>query len=122
MMFKMQNPYNNFSIIFNRAEDNYMRNGLTDWTGASITLFDNDGTPEMNSNSIPLHPGMVTKIGVKRRTYRTVYHKEPYISKCTDTWEKPFPFSQLLPYTPSRCHRAVFDTPVKEKCNCQFFS
>ena len=41
-----------------------MGNTLTQWTGATITLFENDHAPNIHGNSIALYPGSENKIAV----------------------------------------------------------
>ena len=62
-----------------------MRNTLTAWQGASVELFQNDLLPY--GNTISILPGTETKIGVRKKVYKTEFKKEPYLSRCTDDWQ-----------------------------------
>ena len=41
-----------------------MGNSLTQWSGASVTLFENNHAPDVHGTSIALHPGTENKIAV----------------------------------------------------------
>ena len=95
-----------------------MRNTLTQWTGASITMFKNDLMPDIYGNAVSIHPGSETKIGIKKQVLESKFHKEPYISKCTDQWDKKIGNRAVGPYMPAQCSELAFQIPSLETCNC----
>jgi len=50
--------------IIVHAVEHTMGNSLTQWTGATITLFENNHAPDIYGNAISLHPGSENKIAV----------------------------------------------------------
>ena len=94
-----------------------MRNTLTKWSGASVTLFQNDGAPDIYGRAISVQPGTETKIGLTKEEHRKEFCKEPYISKCSENWAEKFPFD-FQPYSTALCAEAVQQMVCMSKCKC----
>ena len=94
-----------------------MRNTLTKWSGASVTLFQNGGSPDIYGKAISIQPGTETKIGISKTKMKTKYFKEPYLSKCTDNWQTKY-WLDFQPYTTIQCREAAVQVTVMKHCKC----
>ena len=104
-------------LILDMEGDYSMRNTLTQWSGASVTLFANNKAPDIYGKSILVHPGTWTKIGITKEEHIKDFRKRNYTLRCTDTWQKQFPFS-FQPYSPPLCAEAIKQKAIMEHCNC----
>ena len=106
-----------FSLFANSAGDYAMRNTLTKWSGASVTLFQNGGAPDIYGKAISIQPGTETKIGLTKEEHKKDFRKEPYLSKCTEDWAGEF-FFDFQPYTTALCAEAIEQMVCMKKCKC----
>ena len=104
-------------LILDIEGDFSMRNTLTQWSGASLTLFPHDKTPDIYGKAIYVYPGTWTKIALTKEENIKKFYKSEYKTRCESTWKKKFPFA-FQPYTPYLCSEEQTQIAVMMNCGC----
>ena len=63
-----------------------MRNGMTERQGIYVVIENNSKLPNVISDAVPLYSKRSTDIGLTLRTFLRL--KDPYPSKCSDSYPK----------------------------------
>lgn len=94
-----------------------MKNSLTQWTGASITLHEQDKSPDIYGKSLVIPPGSMVKLAVSREDKLKLPH--PYKSDCVSDWPDDFPDDmKWISYQRAQCLEAAKQLLSMSVCNC----